>query len=53
MAEDDETEIKRILKKISNFMTKIYNHLHSRREFLGVFAAAIPLLSFGQNSFMA
>ena len=29
-------------------MSKIYNHLHSRREFIGVFAAAIPLLSFGK-----
>ena len=28
-------------------MTKI-NQLHSRRQFLGVFAAAIPLLSFGK-----
>ena len=29
-------------------MIKKYNHLHSRRQFLGVFAAAIPLLSFGK-----
>ncbi len=29
-------------------MTKINNHLHSRRQFLGMFAAAIPLLSFGK-----
>ncbi len=28
-------------------MTKI-NQLHSRREFLGIFAAAIPLLSLGK-----
>jgi hypothetical protein len=27
-------------------MTKINNHLHSRWQFLGIFAAAIPLLSF-------
>ena len=30
-------------------MNKQYNQLHSRREFLGVFAAAIPLLSFGKT----
>lgn len=30
-------------------MTKIYTQLHSRREFFGVFAAAIPLLSFGKT----
>ena len=29
-------------------MTKINHHLHSRRHFLGMFAAAIPLLSFGK-----
>lgn len=29
-------------------MTKINHHLHSRRQFLGMFAAAIPLLSFGK-----
>jgi len=29
-------------------MTKIYSHLQSRRQFLGVFAAALPLLSFGK-----
>ena len=29
-------------------MNKIYNNLQSRRQFLGVFAAAIPLLSFGK-----
>ncbi len=30
-------------------MTKMSNQLHSRRQFLGVFAAAIPLLSFGKT----
>ena len=30
-------------------MNKIYNHLQSRKQFLGVFAAAIPLLSFGKT----
>lgn len=30
-------------------MSKIYNHLQSRRQFLGVFAEAIPLLSFGKT----
>ncbi len=29
-------------------MTKINHHLHSRRQFLGMFAAAVPLLSFGK-----
>ncbi len=29
-------------------MNKTNNQLHSRREFLGIFAAAIPLLSFGK-----
>ncbi|MFC2087778.1 amidohydrolase [Bacteroidota bacterium] len=29
-------------------MSKIYNHLQSRRQFIGMFAAAIPLLSFGK-----
>ena len=29
-------------------MTKLNNHLQSRRHFIGVFAAAIPLLSFGK-----
>jgi hypothetical protein len=31
-------------------MNKQYNQLHSRREFLGVFAAAIPLLSFAKQN---
>ncbi len=29
-------------------MNKINHHLHSRRHFLGMFAAAVPLLSFGK-----
>lgn len=29
-------------------MTKLNHHLHSRREILGMFAAAVPLLSFGK-----
>ncbi len=29
-------------------MNKIYHHLHSRRDFIGIFAAAVPLLSFGK-----
>ncbi|CAN5502397.1 amidohydrolase [soil metagenome] len=28
---------------------KVFNHTQSRRQFLGVFAAAIPLLSFGKT----
>src|SRR4030095_15253091 len=30
-------------------MNKIYNHQQSRRQFIGLFAAAIPLLSFGKT----
>ena len=30
-------------------MNKNYTNLQSRRQFLGVFAAAIPLLSFGKT----
>ncbi len=29
-------------------MTKNNHHLHSRRDFIGMFAAAVPLLSFGK-----
>lgn len=34
--------------KISFSMNKINHRLHSRRDFLGVLAAAVPLLSFGK-----
>jgi hypothetical protein len=30
-------------------MNKVYSHLHSRRQFLGAFAAAIPLITFGKT----
>lgn len=30
-------------------MKEFYNHPQSRRKFLGIFAAAIPLLSFGKT----
>ncbi|QNA44542.1 amidohydrolase [Lacibacter sediminis] len=29
-------------------MNKVNHHLHSRRNFIGMFAAAVPLLSFGK-----